>query len=55
MSQNKEICKNCNWFKDGGCYKDPRAEIKSPEDFCSYWTPKMLNETLCSKGVFLED
>jgi len=55
MSQNEKICNNCNWFKDCLCHKEPRAETKSPDDFCSYWTPKMLNEILCSKGTFLED
>jgi len=46
MSQNKEICKNCNWFKNGRCHKNPKIEGKSPDDFCSYWEPKVLNEKL---------
>lgn len=44
MPQNEKICKNCNWFKDGCCNKEPKVEFKLGTDFCSHWTPKMLNE-----------
>lgn len=59
MSQNKKICKNCNWFVDRGwCCKEPKAEMKMADDFCSHWTPKMLNEggrCYNGKGVSSED
>jgi hypothetical protein len=54
MSQNERICKNCNWFKETGwCNKEPKAEFKMANDFCSHWTPKMLNEVYtCCNGRF---
>lgn len=49
-------CGTCHWFKNSLCNFNPRTEAKAPDDFCSNWTPKMLNEAMpgCCKGSFEE-
>jgi len=46
MSQNdeKKYCKTCKWYVGLYCKLEPKSRYKTPEDFCSHWTPKLLNE-----------
>lgn len=45
IEKMERICKNCRWYDRGGmCCLDPKKVAKMPDDFCSHWTVKQLNE-----------
>jgi hypothetical protein len=47
----EQLCKTCKWLRttcgcNGLCEVNPQAVYKSPDDRCSLWEAKILNEVL---------
>ena len=32
---SKNMCKDCEWYRDGWCHYEPDEQVKDKESFCS--------------------
>jgi len=39
-------CSTCKWYKKQLCMFNPIVVEKKPDDMCSHWTARMMNEAI---------